>query len=161
MSPIRLLFVAVSAAAVAHASPAYAGDKTSPSLDTIAINDNRTAAGSLQGTTLTVHLEAREGQWHPDRDSDPAVNVLAFGVDGGPLQIPGPLIKVVEGTEVHAFVRNRLQKEPLVLHGMYARTPGLSAAPDPITIDAGHVREVRFVLFDARSLAAFEAAASG
>lgn len=146
MSHLRLtLLLAVTASALAHGPTTLAADTTPSSLDTIAINDNRTAAGSLDGTTLTIRLEAREGKWHPDRDSDPGVNVLAFGVDGGPLQVPGPLIRITEGTEVHAFVRNRLEKEPIVLHGLYTRTPGLSAAPDPITIDAGQVREVRFV----------------
>ena len=145
MSRIRLLFAAVSAAAVAHASATFAADKTPPSLDTIAINDNRAAAGSLDGTTLTVRLETREGEWHPDGDADPAVKVLAFALEGGPLQIPGPLIRVREGTEVRAIVRNRLEKEPLILHGMYTRATGLSRAADPITIEAGQVQEVRFV----------------
>jgi FtsP/CotA-like multicopper oxidase with cupredoxin domain len=145
MSRIRLLFFAVSAAAFAHAATTFAADKTSPSLDTIAINDNRTAAGTLEGATLTIHLEAREGEWHPDGDADPGINVLAFGLEGGPLQIPGPLIRVVEGMEVHAFVRNRLEKDPLILHGMAARSTGSARAADQITVDPGQVREIRFV----------------
>ena len=99
----------------------------------------------LEGTTLTIRLEAREGEWHPDGDTDPGLTVLAFGLEGGPVQIPGPLIRVVEGTEVHAFVRNRLEKEPLVLHGLYTRQAGTSTAPDAITIEPGQVREIRFV----------------
>jgi FtsP/CotA-like multicopper oxidase with cupredoxin domain len=146
MSRLRLLLVVTAfISSVAHTSFVFAAAPTPTKLETIAVNDNRADAGSLQGTTLTVRLEAREGEWHPDGDTDPAVNVLAFAVEGGPLQIPGPLIRVTEGTEVLAFVRNRLEKEPLVLHGLYARTPGLAVAPDPITIDAGQVREVRFV----------------
>ena len=111
----------------------------------IAINDNRIAAGTLAGGTLTVHLEAREGEWHPDADTDPGIKVLAFGVEGGPLQIPGPLIRVTEGTEVHALVRNRLEKEPLILHGMSPRTTTPSSASDTVSIPAGEVREFRFV----------------
>ncbi len=142
MSPIRLLFVAVSAAAVA--STTFAADKTSPSLETIAINDNRTPAGTLDGMTLTVRLETREGEWHPDRDQDPGVAVRAFALEGGPLQIPGPLIRVTEGTEIRAFVRNRLEKEPLIVHGMYTR-PAAATATEPITIEPGQVREIRFL----------------
>ena len=108
----------------------------------IAVNDNRTAAGTMEGGIFTVHLETREGEWHPDADTDPGLKVLAFAVEGSPLQVPGPLIRVTEGTEIHAFVRNRLDKDTLFLHGMYARSPESSA--DPIAIDPGQVREIRF-----------------
>lgn len=111
----------------------------------IAINDNRIAAGTLAGGTLTVHLEAREGKWHPDADTDPGTNVFAFALEGGPLQIPGPLLRVSEGTEVHAFVRNRLAKEPLILHGMSPRPATASSAADAVSIAPGNVGEVRFV----------------
>jgi FtsP/CotA-like multicopper oxidase with cupredoxin domain len=143
MSRVYLILFASSVAALANAGPAFAADVAAPGLDTIAINDNRLAAGSLEGTTLTVRLEAREGKWFPDSNADPGTNVLAFGVDGGPLEIPGPVIRVVEGTEVRAFVRNRLEKESLFIHGLYTR-PGGSNAPDAITIEAGQVREIRF-----------------
>jgi hypothetical protein len=54
----------------------------------IAINDNRVAAGTVRGAVLTVHVEARRGQWHPDPDADPGVIVEAFGMEGASLQIP-------------------------------------------------------------------------
>jgi len=111
----------------------------------IAINDNRITAGTLAGGTLTLRLEAREGKWHPDAETDPGISVFAFGLEGGPLQIPGPLIRVTEGTEVHAFVRNRLAKEPLILHGMSPRTTTASNASDAVSIAPGEVREFRFV----------------
>lgn len=126
-------------AAVGAATPASAAPVR------IAINDNRTPAGSLDRGTLTIHLDAGEGDWHPDADSDPGISVLAFGLEGSALQIPGPIIRVTEGTEVHAFVRNRLEKEPLIVHGLYTRTPGLSAAPAAPTIEPGQEREVRFL----------------
>src|SRR5262245_54109873 len=138
------MLVVSSIAALTHAGPSYAAGDHPPALETIAINDNRTAAGSLQGATLTVRLETREGEWHPDGDKDPGINVLAFALEGGPLQIPGPLIRVTEGTEVHAFVRNRFEKEPLIIHGMYTR-PAATTAPEPITIEPGQVREIRFL----------------
>jgi FtsP/CotA-like multicopper oxidase with cupredoxin domain len=143
MARCRFLLFAFAIGAVTHATPVVSG-AASPSVDTIAINDNRTSVGALEGSTLTVRLETREGKWHPDGDTDPAVNVLAFALEGGPLQIPGPLIRVVEGTEVRAFVRNRLEKEPLLIHGLYTR-PGASNAPEAITIEPGQVREIRFL----------------
>ena len=110
----------------------------------IAINDNRTPAGALARGVLTVRLEAGEGDWHPDADRDPGTRALAFGLEGHPLQIPGPIIRVIEGVEIRAIVRNRLAKDPLILHGLYTRTPGMSA-PAPITINPGEVREIQFV----------------
>src|SRR5688500_9128893 len=74
--------------------------------ESILISDNRTAAGTLNDGSLTVRVDARIGQWHPDADTGPAVQVKAFAVDGGQLQIPGPLIRVTEGTEIWAVVRN-------------------------------------------------------
>lgn len=87
----------------------------------IAINDNRIAAGKLQNGVLTIRLEARAGQWHPDGDSDPGIVVHAFGEKGKPLQIPGPLIRVPKGTEIHAFVRNSLPDSTLFVRGLYTR----------------------------------------
>ena len=143
MARCGFLLLAFGVSAVTHTTT-FAAQTATSKVEPIAINDNRTAAGSLDGTTLTVRLETREGEWHPDRDSDPGVKVLAFALEGGPLQIPGPLIRVQEGTEVRAIVRNRLEKESLVLHGMYTRTTGSARAADPITIEAGQTREIRF-----------------
>jgi len=108
----------------------------------IAINDNRTRAGTLQNGVLTVRLEAREGEWHPDRDSDPGVVVQAFAEQGKKALIPGPLIRVKEGTEIHAFLRNALVKDTLTLHGLYQRG---AAAVDTFQVKPNETREVRFV----------------
>ena len=144
MSHLRLVvFGSVGALAILRATTLAAADTPSPAVETIAINDNRMAAGTLNGTTLSVHLETREGLWHPDGDRDPGLNVLAFALEGGPLQIPGPLIRVTEGTEVRAFIRNRLEKEPLIVHGFYTRPA--AAVPEPIAIEPGQVREIRFL----------------
>ena len=144
MSRSGPFLVGLALAVVTYTPAVAAAQTTSSKVETIAVNDNRTAAGSMDGTTLTVRLETREGEWHPDRDQDPAVRVLAFALEGAPLQIPGPLIRVTEGTEVRAFIRNRREKEPLIIHGLYTR-PAPGDAPAPITIDPGQVREVRFL----------------
>jgi FtsP/CotA-like multicopper oxidase with cupredoxin domain len=145
MQRFTVLLLAGVVATVSYPWKVSAADTGSPKPDAIAINENRTPAGTLNGGTLTIRLDAREGEWHPDGDAEPGTNVLAFGVDGGPLQIPGPMIRVTEGTEVHAFVRNRFEKDPLVLHGMYTRQSGQSKVADAITIEPGQVREVRFL----------------
>jgi FtsP/CotA-like multicopper oxidase with cupredoxin domain len=129
---------------VSARSPRIAGAaKETP--ERITITDNRMASGTLAGRTLTVRLEARTGEWHPDRDTDPGVIVKAFAVEDGPLQIPGPLMRVTEGTEIRAFVRNRLGGDPLAIHGLYSRPGNGSASADVVVIPPGETREITFV----------------
>src|SRR5215203_41205 len=89
-------------------------------LDRILVNDNRLSAGAVQNGVLMIRLDARVGEWHPDGDSDRGITVRAFGEEGKTLQIPGPLLRVPKGTEIHAFVRNSLDST-LYVHGLYAR----------------------------------------
>ena len=118
--------------------------RTEPApLEQIAANDNRQGAGTLANGVLTIQIEARAGKWHPDGDNNPGIPINAFGVEGASLQIPGPLIRVREGTEIHASVRNRLET-PLVVHGLYSRPAKSDAEAQAVTIAAGERREIVF-----------------
>jgi FtsP/CotA-like multicopper oxidase with cupredoxin domain len=97
------------------------------------------------GETLTIRLEARSGLWHPDGDGNPGIVVNAFGVEGGPLQVPSPLIRVTEGTEIRAIVRNRLDGQALAIHGMYTRPLPATDPPPAVIIPAGETHEFRFL----------------
>ncbi len=113
-------------------------------VDRIAINDNRKAAGATSDGVLTVRLEARVGEWRPDSDAGLGVRVKAFAIEGQPMQVPGPLLRVTEGTEVHAFVTNSTD-ENLAVHGLYTR-PGTQAhSADSLLVPPGETRDVRFV----------------
>ena len=92
---------------------------------TIAANDNRTPAGELRDGVLTISLELGEGQWHPESEEGQVLTVYAIGETGRKLQNPGPLIRVPQGTEIHATVHNAL---PVVatVHGLHER-PGKPA----------------------------------
>jgi FtsP/CotA-like multicopper oxidase with cupredoxin domain len=104
-------------------------------------NDNRHPAGRLAGGTLTVSLEAREGEWHPEGTSaPPGFTIEAFAEEGGALLTPGPLLRVPVGTEVRATVRNRLS-QPMVMRGLNDRTAYDSAG---VVLQPGEVREFRF-----------------
>jgi FtsP/CotA-like multicopper oxidase with cupredoxin domain len=107
---------------------------------TVVPNDNRHAAGMLRRGVLTIRLDARMGEWKPDGDAGPALPTAAFAEAGGPLQTPGPLIRVPVGTEIRATVSNHLVK-PMWLYGM-GRTRGL--AGDSVQIMSGASRELRF-----------------
>jgi FtsP/CotA-like multicopper oxidase with cupredoxin domain len=110
----------------------------------VVINDNRSPAGTLRGGVLTVRLEVREGQWHPERDTDPGILIRAFAEEGKPLQVPGPLIRVPEGTEIRAFVRNPLSRGTLIVSGLSTRAVGTPSSSEAIRVPAGTTRELRF-----------------
>lgn len=105
-------------------------------------NDNRTPAGTLRNGVLTIRLEVREGEWHPDRDTDPALVLRAFAEPGKPPAIPGPLIRVPEGSVIHATLHNGLGDSTLYLHGFSTR--GLADSADVVRLEPGETREVRF-----------------
>ena len=119
------------------ASPAAATDR----LAVVSINDNRRPAGTLTGGTLTLALRARLGVWRPEGAAGPALPIEAFGEGTAPLSIPAPLIRVPEGTEILATVRNELTAAMRV-HGLCERS---GAACPPIEIPAGEARDVRFM----------------
>ena len=81
---------------------------TSAIPDRITVNDNTVPAGRFSGGVTTIQLEARLGLWHPDRDVDPGVEVLAFGEVGKALQVPGPVIRATEGNDIVVTIRTRL-----------------------------------------------------
>jgi FtsP/CotA-like multicopper oxidase with cupredoxin domain len=131
--------VMVAAIVLTLTGPSHSADTS----ERIATNDNTQTAGSLANGVLTIHLEARSGDWHPDGDDDPSVRVRAFAVEGGPLQVPGPLIRVRAGTQIHAVIRNRLD-EPLVVYGLYSRPASTDAVASPMTIPPGDTRDTTF-----------------
>jgi FtsP/CotA-like multicopper oxidase with cupredoxin domain len=109
-------------------------------IERIAPNDNRHAAGVLKNGALELSLEIRNGQWYPESDSGASVQIEAFAESGKPLTVPGPLVRVVEGTTVNVTLRNTLAKS--------ARVFGLHNKPDNtddgILIAAGQTAKIQF-----------------
>jgi hypothetical protein len=106
----------------------------------VVANDNRAPAGELKDGQLTLRLELRRARWYPDREIDPSIDLHAFGEEGKPPQIPGPLVRVPEGTQIVATVRNLLPRNVLI-HGLHERPGNVS---DTVEVAAGATREVRF-----------------
>jgi manganese oxidase len=122
---------------------AHAGNpSTHRSLPAVVVNDNRQSAGTVENGVLRLDLRAAVGLWRPEGDSGPALEIEALGEAGTPLQVPAPLIRVTEGTEVVAHVRNDLDV-PMTVHGLCPRD-GRTCAPIPIAPSTA--RDVRFVL---------------
>ena len=128
---------------IAYAALVALGSLTSASrwlpAERIVPNDNRRSGGTLKHGVLTIALEARTGVWRPEGDSGRALEVAAFGEPGKALSTPGPVIRVPLGTEIHATVRNRLDR-PLTIYG-FDRIQG---QPDSVTIPVEGTVPLRF-----------------
>jgi len=109
--------------------------------EAIVANDNRVPAGSLRDGVLTLNLEIRTGDLHAEDDAGPSVPALAFAEVGKPLRVPGPLIRVSQGTEMRVSIRNPFRDSLLTVRGLGEHG---STADVPMTIPAGQTREVRF-----------------
>ncbi len=108
--------------------------------DEIVANQNRTPAGKLENGVLNVALEIRSGTWHAEAEDGPPLFVQAFAEAGHATQIPGPLLRMPEGTTLHVTVTNKLKLKATVY--------GLATRPcDPavgVEIAPGESREFRF-----------------
>ena len=135
------LFWFVTAFPAARADSSQSSKPPQKNLEEILANDNRSPAGQLRNGVLTLVLEAGTGTWYPEEKDGPGLEVQAFAEEGKPLQIPGSLIRVPEGTEIRATVRNDIPNATLEIHGLHTR-PGDSK--DTIKLAPGSVREVRF-----------------
>lgn len=87
------------------------------SLPLIQTNENHQPAGILRDGVLTLQLEIAKGEWHPEAESGMGLSVYAFGEAGRPLQNPGPLIRVPQGTEIRISLHNELSV-PVGVHGL-------------------------------------------
>ncbi len=108
--------------------------------DEIVANQNRIPAGKLENGVLNVQLELRSGAWHPEANDGPQLFVQAFGEAGRTAQIPAPMLRMPEGTTVHATVTNKLKMKATV-YGLNTR-PGDENAG--VEIPAGESREFTF-----------------
>ena len=104
-------------------------------------NDNRVPAGKLHAGVLTLRLEARAAAWYPEDFAGPAVPVFAFAEAGGPVTIPGPLIRVPLGTTLQVTVHNTLDR-PMRLRGLQARES--IAELDSLLLAPGAEQQISF-----------------
>ena len=111
-----------------------------PAVGEIVANQNRIPAGKLENGALNVQLELRSGAWRPEADDGPQLFVQAFGEAGRAAQIPGPMLRMPEGTTLHVTVTNKLKMKATV-YGLNTR-PGDEKAG--VEIPTGESREFTF-----------------
>src|SRR5215469_5671801 len=78
---------------------AYAQSTAIADLPRVASNDNRGSAGRLADGVLDLRLDIRRASWCPEDPNGGHLNVFAFAEEDGPPQIPGPLVRVPQGTQ--------------------------------------------------------------
>ena len=125
--PVR----ARSAAVVRHADAP---------LSLVEANDNRRASGTMRGDTLFVQLDVRRARWYPESPTGAYVDAPVLGEVGRAPQVPGPLIRVREGTLIVARVTNALTDSTLTVRGLNTRP-----ATDSVMIPPGATFTLRFV----------------
>jgi FtsP/CotA-like multicopper oxidase with cupredoxin domain len=106
----------------------------------IQANSNRTPSGKLEHGILTLHLELRQGDWYPEADTGPSMKVYAFGEEGEALQVPAPLIRIPEGTEIRVTLHNFLAVTAVV-HGLHQHPADVKAV---VEVPPQETRELRF-----------------
>jgi FtsP/CotA-like multicopper oxidase with cupredoxin domain len=136
----RILFAILVLGAVAQTSSGLEPTSATASV-AIRTNDNRIPAGKLQGGVLTLHLELTSGDWYPEADDGPSMKVDTLAEEGNGSQVPGPLVRVPQGTEIHVTFHNLLPATA-VIHGMHQH-PG--DAKDVVHVPSGEMRELRFL----------------
>lgn len=109
-------------------------------LERIVANDNTHSAGSLHNGRLDLNLDVTRGRWFPEAENGLSTPMLAFAERGRAPGIPGPLIRVPQGTEIHAVLRNTLDST-IFLHG-FGRA--VSGDRDMLKLLPGETREVAF-----------------
>ena len=120
---------------------ASAGSAENSPLPLVAANDNRTPAGQLKSGVLTLQLELRQGRWYPEDEGGPYRDVYAFAEENHAPQSSGPLIRVPQGTKIHATIRNTLPVAAKV-YGLH-RHPG--DPKDALPLGPGEARELQFL----------------
>ena len=60
------------------------------------------------------------------------------------MEVPGPVLRVPEGTRIRILVHSRLD-DALVLHGLYARMGSDASDVNPIVVPGGASRDITFL----------------
>lgn len=105
-------------------------------------NDNRRPAGTLHDAKLELKLEIVNARWFPEAEDGANTVVPALAEVGRAPEIPGPMIRVPEGTTVHVTIHNSLARAQIFLHGLHTRP---AASDDVTNIAPNETKEVSFL----------------
>jgi manganese oxidase len=121
---------------------AFAQPADNPALPHVVANDNRMSAGLLKNGVVDLRLELRAGVWYPEDEDGAHRDVYAFAEEGHAPQSSGPLIRVPQGTQIHASIHNTLPVAAKI-YGLHHH-PG--DAKDALRLGPGETRELQFLV---------------
>jgi manganese oxidase len=133
-------YSAITIGALGVTAESFAQSPPTATSVTIQSNSNNIPAGKLENGVLTLRLELRQGDWYPEAETGPSMKVYAFAEEGSAPQVPGPLIRVPQGTEIHVTVHNVLPVAAL-MHGLHPH-PGDEKAIAEVA--PNETRDLRF-----------------
>ena len=136
---LRPIVAVLGLAATTGGASHVGGPRHSP--PRVVANDNRVPAGRRHGDTVEVRLVLVEAEWRPEADSGPAIQAAAFAEEGKAPAIPGPLLRVREGTVIAVTLRNGLTDSTVEVHGLLTRP---AASDDSLVLRPGESRRVVF-----------------
>jgi FtsP/CotA-like multicopper oxidase with cupredoxin domain len=138
----RAVLDLIALAAVTLLTPVQlsAQHDSAPANPPIQANSNLEPAGRVEKGVLTLHLRLQQGDWFSEAETGPSMKVYAFGEEGKALQVPAPLIRVPEGTEIDVTLHNLLPVAAVV-HGLHQH-PGEAKAV--VEVPSQETRELRF-----------------
>ena len=125
-----------------------AGLNAADKLPHVTANDHHAAAGILSDGVLRLRLEIRRAQWYPEEEAGASIPILAFSEEGKTPEIPGPMIRVPEGTKIRVRIRNGTNSVAKV-YGFHTRPGSIDYA---IEIPP---RQFRQLLFNAGAAGAY------
>ena len=111
-------------------------------LPVVQANDNRTPAGRMDGDTLRLSLVVEMARWYPGAEDGASAVVAALSEEGERPAIPGPLIRVREGTVIDLSLRNALPDSTVRLIGLMTRP---ATADSGVMLAPGMTTHQRFV----------------
>lgn len=138
ISPVDALLAVVLNAQLIATPPRVPLPRPAADVPRVTVHRNRVPAGRRIGTTQRISIDVLESAWRPEGPDDPEVPILAFAEAGQRPTVPGPLVRVAQGTEIVITLRN-LCDSALVIGGL---RPGQEQ--DTIQLALGATREVRY-----------------
>jgi FtsP/CotA-like multicopper oxidase with cupredoxin domain len=113
----------------------------SADLPIIGANDNTHGSGTIADGVLNLSLVAEKGIWYPETEDNPGLEMHAFREESSPLQTPGPMLRIPEGTEIRVAIRNDIPGTTLEVHGFQSRP---SNEESVLRVPYGEIVKVRF-----------------
>lgn len=138
-------------------SAQVAAGPSTPAAGELRYETYRDGVGRMVDGVWRVRLTAHEVDWQPRGEGTPVLKAHAFRSDEGVTHMPGPMIRVEAGTPVEVTLTNALDRT-LVVRGLSDRgqegdtlavgigipSPTAVFASQPLTLEAGETRSVRF-----------------